>query len=245
MKKIYEIGIDKKGIFLDRPNRFVGNVKIADEVVTCHIHDSGRIKELLYFGNEVGIKKAKKNKKTTRKTDWDLICARTEDKDEDVLLNSAYHRYISENFLRDFEISPFGKIDSIKAEVKNGKSRLDFLLVKDEKKIWVEVKGVSLVSDKTAMFPDAPSVRAQKHLKELMELKEGGDRSALLLLVLRRAERFRPRYETDINFSELFYEAKRKGVEIYPVQFELKNGDIYYIDNKIEIVDDEYMHYMR
>lgn len=244
MKKIYEIGIDKKGIFIDRPNRFVGNVKIEDEIVTCHIHDSGRIKELLYFGNQVGIKKAKKTKKTTRKTDWDLICARTAEKDEDILLNSAYHRYISERFLKDPEISPFGKVDKVRAEVKNGDSRLDFLLTKGEEKIWVEVKGVSLVVDKIAMFPDAPSVRAQKHLKELMELKEGGDRAAVLLLVLRHAEKFRPRYETDVNFSELFYEARKKGVEIYPVQFELRDGDIYYIDNKIEIIDDEYMHYM-
>ena len=57
MKKIYEIEIDKKGIFLERPNRFVAQVKIDDEEVTCHVHDSGRIKELLYKGNEVGIKK--------------------------------------------------------------------------------------------------------------------------------------------------------------------------------------------
>lgn len=236
MKKIYEIGIDKTGVFIDRPNRFIGNIKVENDVIKCHIHDSGRIKELLYFGNKVGLKKAKN--KAKRKTEWDLICAKTPEKDEDILLNSAYHRYISEKFLKDSEISPFGKIDKLRAEVKNGDSRLDYLLMKGEEKIWVEVKGVSLVVDKIAMFPDAPSVRAQKHLKELMSLKEKGDRAAVLLLVFRKADKFRPRHETDINFSELFYEAKKKGVEIYPIQFELKDGDIYYIDNKIEIIEE-------
>ena len=235
MKKIYEIGIDKKGIFLERPNRFVAQVKIDDEEVTCHVHDSGRIKELLYKGNEVGIKKVKDTAK--RKTQWDLICATTPEKDEEVLLNTAYHRYISENLIKDFSISPFGKVDTIKAEVKNGESRLDYLLTKDGKNIWVEVKGVSLSIDKVAMFPDAPSTRACKHLKELMKIKESGDRAAILLLVFRESKSFRPKYETDPEFSKLFYEAIKAGVEVYPVQFCLKDGSIYYSDNEIEVLN--------
>lgn len=233
-KLIYKIGIDTIGKFLERPNRFIAKVELEDrKEIICHVHDSGRIRELLFLGNEVSLKKAKEGSK--RKTDWDLISAKADD-GENILINSAFHRYISENFLRDFEISPFGKVERITAEVKNGDSRLDYLLEKDGKKIWVEVKGVSLSVNKVAMFPDAPSTRAQKHLKELMRIKEKGDRAAVLLLVFRDSKSFRPKYETDLEFSKLFYKAKEMGVEIYPVQFYLEDGNIKYRENEIEIL---------
>ena len=225
MKKIYEIKCDQKGSFLERPNRFIAQVKLDDgSLETVHVHDSGRIKELLFEGNRVNIKSASNPK---RKTKWDMISALSDD-GEEILINSAYHRYISENIIRDPEISPFGNIDTLKAEVKYGSSRIDYMLSKDNQNIWVEVKGVSLSVDRVAMFPDAPSTRAQKHLKELMELLEKGERAAVLLLIFRNSDYFRPKWETDPVFSELFYEAREKGVEIYPVQLELRDGSINY-----------------
>ena len=215
----------------------MADVKLEDNsVVTCHVHDSGRIRELLFTDNSIGIKKAKEG--SIRKTQWDVISALSDDK-EDILINSSYHRYISEKFLRDEKLSPFGKYSNIKAEVKYGDSRIDYLIEKDDKKIWVEVKGVSLSLNKKAMFPDAPSTRAQKHLKELMKLKEDGDRAAVLLLVFRESDTFRPKWETDPKFSELFYEAMEKGVEVYPVQFFLKDGNIMYEDKEIKILSKE------
>lgn len=241
MKKIYEIGNITLGIFKNRPNRFIAEVEINNKLELCHVHDSGRIKELLFSDNIVGVKKAENLEK--RKTSYDVISALTPEKDENILINSAFHRYISENFLKDFTISPFGMIDSLKAEVKNGDSRLDYLLTKENKKIWVEVKGVSLSENKIAKFPDAPSTRAQKHLKELISLKEKGDRAAILLLVFRDSKEFRPKYETDIEFSKLFYKALEKGVEIYPIQFRLEDGVIYYIDKKIQIIPKENLNF--
>lgn len=241
MKKIYEIGNITLGIFKNRPNRFIAEVEINNKLELCHVHDSGRIKELLFSDNIVGVKKAENLEK--RKTSYDVISALTPEKDENILINSAFHRYISENFLKDFTISLFGMIDSLKAEVKNGDSRLDYLLTKENKKIWVEVKGVSLSENKIAKFPDAPSTRAQKHLKELISLKEKGDRAAVLLLVFRDSKEFRPKYETDIEFSKLFYKALEKGVEIYPIQFRLEDGVIYYIDKKIQIIPKENLNF--
>lgn len=220
---LYEIESHEEGIFLERPNRFIAKIKLKEEEVIAHVHDSGRLPELLYAGNKVKLRKANN---PNRKTSWDVISAKAEK--EDVLINSAFHRYISENLLKNEKISPFGKVDKIKAEVKYGKSRIDFLLEKENKNIWVEVKGVSLSENKVAMFPDAPSVRAQKHLKELMELKEAGHRSAVLLLVLRDSLEFRPKWETDPKFSELFYEAINLGVEVYPVLLSYKNNKIRY-----------------
>jgi len=220
---LYRIETHEEGIFLERPNRFIARVKLENEEVIAHVHDSGRLPELLYEGNKVKLRKANN---PHRKTAWDVISARAGE--EDVLINSAFHRYISENLLKDEQLSPFGKIDTLKAEVKYGKSRIDYLLEKDNKKIWVEVKGVSLCENNIAMFPDAPSIRAQKHLTELMELKEKGDRTAVLLLILRNSKEFRPRWETDSKFSDLFYKAMQLGVEVYPVLLAFENNEIVY-----------------
>ena len=233
-KEVYSIEINEEGKFLDRPNRFICEAELSDgKKVTAHVHDSGRIKELLYKGNTVSLRKAKDISK--RKTEWDLISAKAED-GEDILLNSSFHRYISENILNDSEISPLGKADNVKAEVKYGHSRLDYLVEKDNQKIWIEVKGVSLSIDKHAIFPDAPSTRACKHLETLMELKEKGERAGVLLLIFRDSDDFSPNWETDPQFSELFYKAMEKGVEIYPIQLKLEKGKIYYTDKKIKIV---------
>ncbi|MGL4687510.1 MAG: DNA/RNA nuclease SfsA, partial [Fusobacteriaceae bacterium] len=157
------------------------------------------------------------------------------DDNEEILINSSFHRYIADVLFRDEEISPFGKIDKIKAEVKCGDSRLDYLIEKDNEKIWIETKGVSLSINKVATFPDAPSIRATKHLNELMELKKQGNRAAIVLIVLRDSETFQPKWETDPVFSETFYKAIEAGVEVYPVQFKLENGNIYWIEKKIKI----------
>ncbi len=225
MKKIYEVPWDTEAKFIDRPNRFVANVRLEDgreEVV--HVHDSGRLQELLFPENNVKIRRAEN---PNRKTKWDMISAEASD-GEDILINSAHHRYISQNLLTDPEVSPFGEVDSLKAEVKYGKSRIDYLLEKDGDKIWVEIKGVSLSKDRVAAFPDAPSVRAVKHLNELIELKEAGNRAAVVLLILRSSDYFRPKWETDPKFSDAFYEAIERGVEVYPLQFELVGKDIIY-----------------
>ncbi|MCI6152590.1 MAG: DNA/RNA nuclease SfsA [Fusobacterium perfoetens] len=236
-KVIYEIEINEIGSFLERPNRFISKVELKNrDIVTVHVHDSGRIKELLYEGNEVSLRKAKDL--TKRKTEWDLISAKAPD-GEDILLNSSFHRYISENILRDFSISPFGEVDLVKAEVKNGHSRLDYCLEKNGEKIWVEVKGVSLSENKIAIFPDAPSERAVKHLETLMEIKEKGERAAVMLLIFRDSHSFIPNYKTDKSFFETFYKAISKGVEVYPIQLKLKNGKISFIDKKINIISKE------
>lgn len=235
-KKVFEIGETEEGFFLERPNRFLAKVRLKSrEEILVHVHDSGRIKELLYEGNIVKVRRAKNLQ--NRKTKWDLISARTIN-GEDILLNSSFHRYISENILRDKEISPFGKIDSLKAEVKKGHSRIDYLLNKGGQKIWVEVKGVSLGENKKAIFPDAPSIRAVKHLETLMGILEESkkrERACVLLLVFIDSNIFLPNEQTDKLFADKFYQAMDKGVEIIIIQLKIKNNLIYYIDKKIKI----------
>ncbi len=233
-KELYKIQIDEVGEFLERPNRFIAHVKLKDSIEEVHVHDSGRIKELLYEGNLVQLRRATN---LNRKTKWDMISGRAND-GENILINSSFHRYIGENLLKDKEISPLGETNFIKAEVKYGSSRIDFLVEKDGKKVWIETKGVSLSKDKIAMFPDAPSERAIKHLKELMEIKRNGERAVVILLVFRDSNYFRPKFETDPKFCEYFYKAMENGVEVYPVQLSLDNGIINY-RGVIEIISKE------
>ncbi|MGL4392520.1 MAG: DNA/RNA nuclease SfsA, partial [Fusobacteriaceae bacterium] len=156
-KLIYEIGNTTEGIFLERPNRFIAMVKISGgEIVTVHVHDSGRLRELLFEGNKVVIRKAADLSKRT--TEWDMISAMKDG--EQVLINSSFHRKLTDILFRDNEISPFKNLLHIKAEIKYGASRLDYLLEDSNGKIYVETKGVSLAEDGVAKFPDAPSIRA-------------------------------------------------------------------------------------
>jgi sugar fermentation stimulation protein A len=192
-----------------------------------HVHDPGRLKELLYKGNVCLIRYAAGPK---RKTEWDMVAARKGT--EYVLVHSGYHRYISEALIQNPEISPFGKIQSLRAEVTNGDSRLDYKLIGEAgRPIWVEVKGCSLSVAGVAKFPDAPTVRGTRHLRSLMAIKASGERAAALIIVLSEADVFEPNWETDPEFSRTFYEALDSGVEIIPVQvlFNAEKGTFNYI----------------
>lgn len=225
---IFDIKFDFEGVFKERPNRYLAKVEleiegnITEELV--HVHDPGRLTELLYPGNKVLIRRAKNE---DRKTKWDIIAAKAED--EWIVVNSAFHRGICEAILKKEDISPFGKIDSFKAEVKYGeKSRLDFLVIKDGKEIWVESKGCTLSVDKIAIFPDAPTKRGKRHLEELIEIKESGKESAIIILVLRDSIKFKANEITDPEFTETFYKAIEKGVKVYPILLEYINEKIVY-----------------
>ncbi|MGL5521386.1 MAG: DNA/RNA nuclease SfsA, partial [Cetobacterium sp.] len=100
----------------------------------------------------------------------------------------------------------------------------------------IETKGVSLSNNKIATFPDAPSVRATKHLNELIEIKKSGHRAAVILIILRDSNFFVPNYETDPIFYKTFYKAIEEGVEIYPLQFSFINGKIFFKHKKIKII---------
>lgn len=211
------IGDLKKGLFVDRPNRYLAEVEVDGAQVKVHVHDPGRLKELLFKGNECLIRYAAGPK---RKTEWDMIAAALDG--GYVLVHSGYHRYIAEAILENFEVSPFGKLTEIKPEVKFGHSRIDFKLKnKLDEVIWVEVKGCSLAEEGVAKFPDAPTVRGTKHLESLIAIKEGGERASVIILVLGEAEIFEPNGVTDPVFYDTFYKAMNSGVEIYPLRVEL------------------------
>jgi sugar fermentation stimulation protein A len=229
---VMEIPWDTKATFRSRPNRFLGIVDITSPMKNrkkkekVHVHDPGRLKELLYPGNKVLLRKASN---PNRKTKWDLIASMYNN--QWVLVHSGFHREIAEWLIGYEKVSPFKKVKDIKPEVKFGKSRLDFLLIKKNgKKIWVEVKGCTLAVDGVALFPDAPTIRGTRHVRHLIEAKKKGEEAAIIILVFRLDARyFAPYAETDPAFSKAFYSALEVGVEVHPLKFSYKDGIINYI----------------
>ncbi len=236
MKRLLEISWDKRAIFLERPNRFLGICQDpnTNEELKVHVRDPGRLTELLFKGNEVLLKRGKNPK---RKTRWDLIAARSMGKW--VLVNSGFHSAIASLIFNDKEISPFGRVLSLQPEVKVGKSRLDFLLfIEKGKKIYIEVKGCTLQKNGKALFPDAPTQRGRRHLLELADMVEKGSRSAVVFLIFcPNVSCFDANGRTDPAFYETFYHVIEKGVEVYPICLEYKGSFVWY-KKEIELCRD-------
>ena len=232
---LYKIDYDKIVDFKERITRFTVRFEFKNKLENeeflgeklAHLHDTGRLTELLIDGAELFIKRVISDK---RKTKWDVIAVKVYG--EIILINTAFHRYITESIFNNERISPFGRPSYIKPEIKYNNSKLDFYLETEKDKIYVEVKGCTLVNGKTAQFPGSPSVRAVKHLKELMELKKTGFRTAVFILIFRKSEIFAPEHIIDREFSEIFYKAIENGVEIYPLLLEYRgNGNVYFVKN--------------
>lgn len=229
MHRLIEVRHDAVGIFRDRPNRFLTTVDIvephSEKDVPVHLHDPGRLKELLYPGNRVLLKRATN---PGRKTKWDLIAAH--DHDSWVFTHSGYHRGVAEAIFWDPGISPIGKIQNLKAEVKSGHSQLDFLATRaDGSRVWIETKGCTLAVDGVALFPDAPTERGARHVRSLVDLKKQGEEAVIILLVFRNdAVVFMPNSEMDPAFAESIDDAVQAGVQLYPLLLDYRDGAIWY-----------------
>ena len=228
---ILRIDNNTEGIFKERPNRFLGKVQITNNsknkstLESAHIHDPGRLKELLFPDNKVLLKHATNQ---NRKTRWDVIAARKGK--QWVFIHSGFHRAISENILRNIKINPFGKLQTIRPEIKIGHSRLDFeLITEDETKILVEVKGCTLTCDSIALFPDAPTARGVRHIQTLLDAQAMGYSTALLVLIFRKDSIcFAPNKDTDPNFASIFKMALKNNVKVYPMVLSYDGNKIFY-----------------
>ncbi|MCM1329115.1 MAG: DNA/RNA nuclease SfsA [Ruminococcus sp.] len=194
-----------KGRFLERPNRFVAYVEIDGREEVCHVKNTGRCRELLVHGCTVYLDKAKNPE---RKTKYDLVAA---EKGERLINMDSYAPNLAAGeFLP--KIFP-GSI--IKSEYTYGKSRFDFYIELNSRKILLEVKGVTLEKDGVVMFPDAPTERGLKHVRELAEcVKKGYEGYLLFVVQMGKVKYFTPNNETHPQFGEALKEAKRAGVKL-------------------------------
>lgn len=198
------------GLFIKRINRFIVEVQINDKIHRVHVPNTGRMKELLVQGAKVLLKY---HPASHKKTEYTLICVYK----DDILVcidsraaNDIYHEYLNEG--KEKELLP---IKTIKREVKYLNSRFDFGLVSKNRQVLIEVKSVNLVENTHALFPDAPTTRGVKHIKELIEAKRHGIDSAVIFIVQREdAVSFSPHWTMDQEFSNSLVHAKINGVII-------------------------------
>lgn len=194
------------GIFLSRPNRFIAHVLVDGMEEIVHVKNTGRCRELLLPGSTVYLYCAPEG--SPRKTKYDLIAVQKGDRL--VNMDSQAPNAVAEEWLR--KCLPHG---DIRREVTFGDSRFDFRITEGEKTTFLEVKGVTLERDNIAMFPDAPTERGLKHLRELIRCKELGYEAAVLFVVKMKGIRsFRPNDETHPAFGDALRDAHAAGVKI-------------------------------
>ena len=195
------------GIFLARPNRFIAHIEIDGRLEICHVKNTGRCRELLPEGAKVWCLDADS---PTRKTRYDLIAVQKGNRIinmDSQAPNAAAREWLAAGGL--------GKIENLKPESRFGDSRFDFSFTKDGIPCFLEVKGVTLENDGICAFPDAPTQRGAKHLKELTRLrKEGYGAYVLFVIQMSDVRYLHPNDATDPAFGAALREAAKAGVEI-------------------------------
>lgn len=209
-----------RGIFISRPNRFIANVEIDGGIKVCHVKNTGRCRELLIPGVEVFLEHFPG---TSRRTEYDLIAV----KKGEMLINidsqapnKVFGEWVkSSNF--------FNNLSKIKPEYTYGKSRFDFYIEADGKRILAEIKGVTLERDGIVLFPDAPTERGVKHLKELVEARKQGFEGFIFFIVqMNNCKYFTPNRETHPEFADALSEAKRMGIGVYALSCDVTENSL-------------------
>lgn len=193
------------GKFISRPNRFTANVRIGKETEVVHVKNTGRCRELLLPGANVVLQKADN---PNRKTKYDLIMV-WKDKLGWVNIDSQAPNIIAGEWLKTqgFEL--------IRPEFRFGGSRIDFYMEKNGDKYLMEVKGCTLEVEGRGYFPDAPTARGTKHLRELIYAVKNGYRCALAFVIqMNGINEVIPNLKTDPEFGNTLSEARAAGVEI-------------------------------
>lgn len=197
-----------KGQFLSRPNRFIAYVDIDGKREKVHVKNTGRCRELLTDHAEVYLEKSDNPK---RSTVFDLVAVR---KGHRIInMDSQAPNKAVEEWLRQGGL--FDDVRTVRPETTYESSRFDFYVETAEEKIFIEVKGVTLEKEDVVLFPDAPSERALKHVKELSDAVKQGYMTYILLVVqMEGVKYFIPNRETQPEFAEALLEARKAGVQI-------------------------------
>lgn len=200
-----------KGIFRERPNRFVAYCEIEGAVHKVHVKNTGRCKELLVPGAVVYLERATQ---PNRKTPFSLIAVEK----GDLLINmdsQAPNRVVGEGLLSGIIQLPGIEtpFTFIKREQNYDQSRFDFYCETEKEKIFIEVKGVTLEEEGVVRFPDAPTERGVKHLEELMKARREGYRTYVLFVVqMEEALFFTPHGAKHPQFESTLKQAAKEGV---------------------------------
>jgi sugar fermentation stimulation protein A len=194
-----------RAVFLNRPNRFIAEVEINGTKETVHVKNTGRCRELLILGCEVWLTEPGT---PGRKTRYDLVAVR---KENGVLFNidSQAPNHVVKEWLGKQDY------DKVVPEYTYGESRIDFYMEHGKERYLMEVKGCTLEIDGTGYFPDAPTERGAKHLRELAKAAESGINAAIAFVIqMDGVSEVKTNTATDPEFSKAFEDAKAAGVKV-------------------------------
>ena len=205
------------GKFESRPNRFIAKVWVDEVLETVHVKNTGRCRELLISGCDV-ILEISDN--PNRKTKYDLICVYKDGLGlvnmDSQAPNKVVHEWLKK---QDYTF--------IKPEYTYGNSRFDFYMEKGDEKYLMEVKGCTLEIEGVGYFPDAPTERGVKHLKELAKAAVKGYKCAVAFVIqMEGIEEVRPNIETHKEFGDALYEAQAAGVEVIFLQCKVNEEEL-------------------
>ena len=194
-----------KATFCKRPNRFIAEVEIEGKPEIVHVKNTGRCKELLIPGCDVWLTAPGT---PDRKTTYDLVAVR---KDNGILFNidsQAPNKVVKEWLSKQ-------DYTKVIPEYTYGDSRIDFYMERGNEQYLMEVKGCTLEVEGVGFFPDAPTERGVKHIRELIKAKEAGYHAILAFVIqMDGVEEVRPNIDTHPEFGVAMEDARAAGVEI-------------------------------
>ena len=215
-------------VFKSRPNRFIAYVETAAGEEICHVKNTGRCKELLTPDAHIWVQRSSN---PNRKTAIDLIAV--EKNGQVVNMDSQIPNKVAEEWIRSGHL--FSKEAVIRPETKWGNSRFDVYIEEGDRKMFLEVKGVTLEEDGVARFPDAPTERGVKHIEELIACKEAGYESGILFVIqMKGIQYLEPNDRTHAAFGEALRRAQKVGVQVMAVDC-VVTPDTIIADQEIEV----------
>ena len=213
----------KEALFLERPNRFIAYAKLNNEIVTCHVKNTGRCKELLLPGETI-VYLEDHGENTSRKTRYSLVKARKGNRL--INLDSQAPNQIVFEWMQAGNLYP--DLTFLKRESTYGNSRFDIYYERANGiKGFVEVKGVTLEVDNVAKFPDAPTERGVKHIYELIEAtKAGYETNIIFVIQMSPIDHFEPNNVTHAAFGDALRIANASGVRVIALDCDVTTTDV-------------------
>ena len=224
-----------KGKFLRRYKRFFSDIKVNKDIIIAHCPNTGSMMGLLNENNDAWVLK---NEDPKRKLKYTLQILKTSK--NTVGVNTHLANKLVKEGLQNNTLLEFKKLDKINTEIfYNKETRFDFLVEKNKKKIFIEVKNVTLIRDgKTSEFPDAITTRGSKHIRTLMNAhKKGYECYVLFLVQIKNCKYFKIANDIDNEYYKNYKLAKKSGVKFIAYNCKVGPKEIK-INKKIKILDD-------
>lgn len=214
----------QQGTLIQRYKRFLADVTLADGTTkTMHCANTGAMTGCATPGDTVFFSTSD-NPKRKYANSWELTQTQNGDL---ICVNTLRANQLVEEALINKTLAEFTHYTQLKREVKYGdeNSKIDFLLEHTSlPNTYIEVKSVTLLEKNQGYFPDAVTMRGQKHLRELITIAEQGHQAVLLFAVLHSGiNSVKAATHIDPEYANLLMQAKEKGVIIlaYKAKFEL------------------------